>query len=122
MTSAVRIEAVRRRAPRTNVHVEVTFQSDHHIFLGLSENISQGGVFVATHTLLEVGTMVDLELTVPGHGDRIRTIAVVRWVRLFNETSDGPPGMGLQFASIDGAGRTAIRRFLEARPAMFWDL
>lgn len=116
----LRIEAIRRKHPRHAVHVEVTLESDHHIFTGLTENLSRGGLFVATHTLLEVGTMIDVEFSLPGKA-RIKSLAVVSWVRLYSETSDGPPGMGLQFASLDAESAEAIRSFLAARPPMLWD-
>ena len=46
--------------------VEVDHQSEHNFFTGFMENISSGGLFVATYGLMEIGQRLEVSFTVPG--------------------------------------------------------
>jgi uncharacterized protein (TIGR02266 family) len=105
---------------RFSAHVEVDFESDSHFYTGLTENLSEGGLFVATYTPRPVGSEIDLTLKLPGQADPIRAKGTVRWVREFSETSDAKPGMGLRLAMIDH-DLPRVRRFLSTRPPLFFD-
>jgi uncharacterized protein (TIGR02266 family) len=110
-----------RRHERTGLSVDVSLESDHNFFTGLSENISEGGIFVATHSLREIGATFALELRLPGREEPIRATAAVRWTRVYCETSDSPPGLGLQFIDIEDEAVEAIRKFVATREPLFWD-
>ena len=60
--------ASRREHVRIPVEVEVTLSSEHNFFVGWSENISEGGLFIATHQLEPLGTKLELTLVVPDNG------------------------------------------------------
>jgi uncharacterized protein (TIGR02266 family) len=109
-----------RRELRFVAQVEVDFQSDSHFYTGLSENLSEGGLFIATYDVRPVGTEMDVVVRLPGHGEPIRTRGTVRWIREFSESSDAAPGMGLHL-SLDDAALPRIRRFLSTRPPLFFD-
>jgi uncharacterized protein (TIGR02266 family) len=111
----------RRRHDRGPLEVEVTLESDHNFFAGFSENVSEGGLFVATHALRSIGATVALTFRVPNREQPIEVSAVVRWVRVYHEASDAPPGMGLQFIGLDAEDAAAIRAFVEHRAPLFWD-
>jgi uncharacterized protein (TIGR02266 family) len=110
-----------RRHDRAELAVEVTLEGDHNFFVGFSENVSEGGLFVATHSLREIGSVIRLTFQLPDRVHPIEVDAVVRWVRLFNETSDVPPGLGLQFVDLSDEDAFAIRTFVERRAPLFWD-
>lgn len=112
----------RRVYQRTDLQVDVTFEGEHNFFNGFSENISEGGLFVATHSLCEVGTRLPLVFTLPGDAEPIRVTAEVRWVRLYNEASDAPPGMGLSFVGLSERDWARISRFVQQRAPIFWDV
>ena len=42
----------RRRHLRYAVELDVSMSSEHNFYAGFAENLSEGGVFVATHSLL----------------------------------------------------------------------
>jgi uncharacterized protein (TIGR02266 family) len=109
-----------RSETRFAAHVEVDFESDSHFYTGLSENLSEGGLFVATYAPRPVGTEIDLTLRLPGQVEPMRARATVRWIRDFSEASDAAPGMGLHF-HIDDVDLPRIRRFLSTRPPLFFD-
>jgi uncharacterized protein (TIGR02266 family) len=111
----------RRAHERTSLSLDVTVEGDHNFFTGLTENISEGGLFVATHVLREVGSRLPLEFTLPGRSAPIRATGQVRWIRIYSETSDAPPGMGLQFLDLSDEDKAAISHYVARRSPIFWD-
>lgn len=100
--------------------MEVTFESDHNFFMGFSENISEGGLFIATHSLREVGTRIALTFELP-EGRAIHATGEVRWVRLYNERSDAPPGLGLSFVDLTPEDAAEISAFVRRRAPIFYE-
>jgi uncharacterized protein (TIGR02266 family) len=112
--------SVRREHSRFAVDLDVTVGSDHNFYAGFAENLSAGGVFIATHKLKPVGSKIELTINLP-EGAQVRAAGDVRWIRVFNEQSDTPPGMGVKFSDIDAASIAAIERFLARRAPLFFD-
>jgi uncharacterized protein (TIGR02266 family) len=110
----------RREHSRFSVDLDVTVGSDHNFYAGFAENLSAGGVFIATHKLKPVGSKIELSINLPD-GAQVKAIGEVRWIRVFNERSDTPPGMGVKFEGIDDASVTAIQGFLSRRDPLFFD-
>jgi uncharacterized protein (TIGR02266 family) len=110
-----------RAHPRRQVEIEITLQSESNFYAGFGQNLSEGGIFVATHALRPKGTRLDVAFTLPGNHRRIEVEGEVRWVRAYSETSDSPPGMGLSFVSLSAEDAQAIRAFSEQRPPIFFD-
>lgn len=110
----------RRGHKRFSVDLDVSLGSDHNFYSGFAENLSVGGVFVATHQLRPVGETVEVTIHLPD-GTEVRASGEVRWVRLFNSDSDMPPGMGLRFRELESAANQAIERFLNQREPIFYD-
>jgi len=110
----------RRGHKRFSVDLDVSLGSDHNFYSGFAENLSVGGVFVATHQLRPVGETVEVCIHLPD-GTEVRAAGEVRWVRLFNSDSDMPPGMGLRFRELEQTANQAIERFLNQREPIFYD-
>ena len=110
-----------RASPRAAVSVEVSLESEHNFFAGLTENICEGGVFVATHSLRPIGTVVSVARRLPGVERLISAVCVVRWVRIYSEVSDAPPGMGLMFIVVSEDDMAIIRSFVDTRAPLFWE-
>lgn len=111
----------RRRYPRFPLRIEVTHASEHNFFTGFMEDLSEGGLFIATFHLCEIGHRFELEFTIPGHTEPILVACEVRWVRCYNPDGDGFPGMGVQFLRIDEAARSSIQGFIRERQPIFYD-
>jgi uncharacterized protein (TIGR02266 family) len=109
-----------REHSRFTVDLDVTVGSEHNFYAGFAENLSAGGVFIATHKLKPAGSTVELSINLPG-GVTIRAAGEVRWIRVFNEHSDTPPGMGVRFTEIDDSSVAAIGEFLSRREPLFFD-
>lgn len=110
----------RREHSRFHVDLDVTVGSDHNFYAGFAENLSAGGVFIATHKLKPVGSSIELTINLPD-GIQIRAVGEVRWIRVFNEQSDTPPGMGVRFNDLAEASVALIQKFLARRDPLFFD-
>lgn len=116
-------EAQVPRAPRIGLRVYVGFNSEHNFYAGFTQNISAGGLFIATHQPLDVGRQVELLFHVPTKKGPLRTRGEVAWVREYSDaTSDVSPGMGIRFVDLSEEDTEAIRGFLKNREPLFVDM
>ncbi len=113
----------RRIFPRLGLQVEVSVNSEHNFYTGFTENISEGGVFIATYNYLPIGTRFKFSFTLPDSEQPIEAIGEVRWVREYSGEDDAgvSPGMGVRFVQIDEADLGRIKRFLQQRDPLFYD-
>ncbi len=113
--------ADRRAFRRVSLEAEVNFLGHDNFYTGFTEDISEGGLFVSTYQLLELGTHVDLRFTLPD-GTELEVKAVVRWVRApRDQEADVPPGMGLQFVDLGRQEHASIGRFISKREPLFYE-
>ncbi len=108
-----------RRHPRHAVEIEVGIESDSNFFVGFTENMSADGVFVATYAVKPIGSRLAVSLTLPA-GQVLHLKGTVRWQRA--ASTDGWPGMGVQFESVSPEDEAAIRKFLSVREPLFYDV
>jgi uncharacterized protein (TIGR02266 family) len=113
----------RRLEPRYEVAVSVTFESEHNFYTGLTQDLSGGGLFVATHQLRPVGERIRLRFTLPSSKEPIEAITEVRWVRETAAKGGGAEvGMGLMFLQLAPQAKDAIKGFLAKRDSLFFDV
>lgn len=115
------VSSQRRRFPRYKVELDVSLGSDHNFYVGFVENLSTGGVFIATHMLKAVGDVFELTVHLPNSTVAVRGTGEVRWIREYSERSNVPPGMGIRFLQIDDESRSLIEEFLSKREPLFYD-
>jgi Tfp pilus assembly protein PilZ len=95
--------------------------SSHQIYNGFSQNVRDGGIFIATFETRHKGADVLVNFKLP-ENKIISTAGVVQFVREYNPNRpDVPPGMGVKFRNLTRANQQAIEEFLETRTAMFYD-
>lgn len=109
-----------RRTPRRCCEIELEFTEDTHFYAGLTQDISQGGVFIATYNLLPVGSRLELEFELP-NGTHVKASGQVRWLRE-NPLSGARPGMGVAFSDLSEAALCAIDQFCRERPPLYMDI
>lgn len=115
--------AERRQHERHNLSVDVDFESASNFFTGLTQDISRGGLFVATHALRKVGERISLSFKLPGEDKPIEVEADVRWVRENTALQRTETyGMGLQFVNLAPEAAAAIDRFMSKRDSIFYDV
>ena len=109
-----------RNGTRIPIQTQVDLSSDSNVFTGFSTNLSEGGVFVATHNLLPVGTPVDLTFTLPGRS-RITVKGEVRWTREIDDrVPELFPGVGVRFLELGPEAGEALHRFVAEREPLFY--
>jgi uncharacterized protein (TIGR02266 family) len=111
-----------RDARRFPLKVEVNYTSEHNFYAGFMENMSSGGLFVATHEPASIGDSVEVTFTVPGLNHTCTSVCEVRWLREYNpDAPDTIPGMGLKFTRLDPEARAAVELFVRHREPIFFD-
>jgi uncharacterized protein (TIGR02266 family) len=112
-----------RAALRAVIHANVDLYSEHNFWTGLTMNMSEGGVFVATYHALPVGAMLLLQLRLPFEEHAMVMLVQVRWTRGYSAQDDVPPGLGLQFIDADACSLAKIRSFVATmREPLFFDI
>jgi uncharacterized protein (TIGR02266 family) len=110
----------RRQDRRISVTAGVTMSSDSNIFVGLTDDISEGGIFVATYDVLPVGRKIDLEVSLPGQDAPICAQAEVRWHRSVADPISGElVGFGAKFFDISDSDQERLRDFIMQRDPLF---
>ena len=111
----------KRVHPRYKVELDVSLGSEHNFYVGFVENISAGGVFIATHMVKKVGELLELSIHVPNSDTMISGTGEVRWLREYSEGSNVPPGIGVRFVHLEPGSIEAIDNFLAKREPIFFD-
>lgn len=115
LASATRDEvksARRRQLPRLRFEVGIDLHSRSNFYTGTTENISEGGIFIATEERLALGTPVELAFSLPS-GEEIRARGEVRWQR--ESAGHLAGGMGVGFEELSEDAYMTISQFLESR-------
>ena len=114
-------DAIRRSTTRVELKAQVTVTSETNFFTGLSENISEGGVFISSLAPPELGTIIDAEISTGDGGQAIKVAAEVMWVR----TEQGQPvGCGCRFLNVDEVTAARLKDFISrgGREPLFYDV
>jgi uncharacterized protein (TIGR02266 family) len=110
--TGLRIER-RGRLERRPLRIPVQVDSSEGSYEAVSENISVGGLFLATNREHAVGDKIRLSFQLPRRQERLSVEAEVRWVRRRVDLQAATPtGVGLLFLSSDWWFRDVLRRFL----------
>jgi uncharacterized protein (TIGR02266 family) len=114
--------AERRSAPRYDVVTEVSFESETNFFVGFTADVSAGGLFVVTWSVVPIGSHIRLSFQLPETSRPLTVDGVVRWVREHNARDpDLWPGMGIRFENLGDEHRVEIERFVARREPLFYE-
>lgn len=72
-------------------------------------NLSEGGLFLRTHTPLAAGSLASLRLSRGGE-EEVQAMATVVWAG--DTHTGGPAGMGLRFEPLDSVTLERLRRII----------
>jgi uncharacterized protein (TIGR02266 family) len=97
------------RPGRASVAIQIVVKSAGESFVGTSDNIGVGGLFVVTDRRLSPGDRVALELMLPDHLHPTSLDAEVRWTR---EGDGRPAGCGMRFVSPSIGATVALHDLL----------
>ncbi|MDP7111161.1 MAG: TIGR02266 family protein [Myxococcota bacterium] len=111
-------DADHRIHPRYPLRVRIDLVGPHGFVKATTENLSAGGLFVATKAPYPVGSRVDLVLRIL-HAPPMELGGEVRWVR---DAAGGgiQGGMGIQLHGVTAAQGQVIESFLRSglKPAL----
>lgn len=111
----------RRSLQRLAIEADIGFQSDTNFYTGFSEDISVGGIFIATFDARPMDSEMTINFTLPD-GYLVSTTGTVCWVREYNETTPNvEPGMGVKFDGLSDSDKEAINSFFAKREPIFYD-
>jgi uncharacterized protein (TIGR02266 family) len=110
-----------RRAARVELKVEIGIDDHTNFYVGFSENVSAGGLFIATYRLLPIETEVALTFVLPNELP-IFVQGVVRWLREPEDRaqSEFPPGMGVEFSTLGEGEAARIKAYVEAHAPLIY--
>ena len=94
------------------IRVAVQHGDEREHRVGQAENMSSGGMFVATEFPGAVGEVVEISFTLPGIDLACRVVSEVQWVRQRNRAEGTSSGMGLRFSDLAPQTRSAIEAFV----------
>jgi uncharacterized protein (TIGR02266 family) len=98
-----------REHDRLSFQAEVTVKSETNFFMGFSENISEGGLFLATLSPPAIGESISIFVKTM-EGEEIEVEGIVRWHR------SGPGGLvtgcGVQFRELSPAAHRAFEAIM----------
>lgn len=104
-----------RREPRHYAQVRVSYGSEpQELLTGYSINISSGGLFIETGTILDETELLTLMFHLPNHEKPIICQGRVAWTNPPDDKKKPnlPPGVGVQFVDLPLDDLHAIRTYL----------
>lgn len=101
----------RRKHPRYNVHLLIHVAELGQLRGVVTQDLSQGGMFIETSSPLKPGSLLPLTLIHPHTGDELPLITEV--VRLVKDPNGHQRGIGLRFHQPDAALIRRLERMLE---------
>ncbi len=108
----VPLELTRRRAPRRGGQFRVRVKGLLRDKEFVTEDISSGGLFIATDKPANPGTRLGLFVVHPLTQREIALEAMVRWTRGSKNIAGEPPGMGVQIINDSPEDAELFLRFL----------
>jgi tetratricopeptide (TPR) repeat protein len=104
---------------RVPLEVNIGSTTDSNFYVEASDELLDGGVFVATYTPLPVGTQAGLTITLPGKLIARAHGRVVLTRDLMDAFDDHIPGMCVEFERVDPKSLALIQRFSRKRAPTF---
>lgn len=121
--SSRRMRAVRKSiidAPPTHVEVVLNGASDSNLWLGFSQDIAEGGIFLATYAPHPLGAPMELDVVVIDR-EPLRMAGVVHWLRPSSAGDDLPAGVGVRLTQLSPENAKVLQAFAAARTPIFYD-
>jgi len=103
----------RRMGKRISGKISISFKTASDFFKAYIANLGEGGLFIHTTKSLPVGSLLDLEFSLPDSDQTITTKGKVMWIRPQDmSTEKMPPGMGIQFINMNPNDNELLKNYL----------
>jgi uncharacterized protein (TIGR02266 family) len=100
----------RRKHPRVELRIEVSYQKMDSFLHRFTDNISEGGCFIETDEVLPPRTEVPLEFSFPNHPEPLVIVGEVVWV-----VEGTHSGMGIQYKKISTDTQKVLKEIVRSR-------
>ncbi len=106
------LPAIERRCSRVICRTEVRLTCSGAVHQVMSEDISLGGIYVATDFFLTAGEELQISFVLPGCDTPTEARGKVSWVSRGSLSGKAglPPGVGIEFLEITGQGMPFLRK------------
>ena len=109
---------LRRKFPRLDIHLNVKYKmisdaKNAKIFAGNVLNISGAGIYIYTPHTLPIGTLLDLQFSIPGSPAILEATGRISWLADKELQSHAYPGMGVSFSHLTAEKERAIIDFID---------
>ena len=103
----------RRIGERVSGKISISFKRASDFFKAYIANLGEGGLFIHTTKNLPVGSILDLEFSLPDSNQAITTKGKVVWIRPQDmSTEKMPPGMGIQFIDMNPKDNELLKHYI----------
>jgi uncharacterized protein (TIGR02266 family) len=109
-----------RVAPRLEARLVASVEVPAGCHVGITENLSEGGTFVATRAPQNIGDEVSLIIALPDLA-LVRARGTVRWLRKPTLKNGMSGGMGIRFERLSPLDSVRIQDFMATRRSMLFD-
>lgn len=103
-----------RATPRVPVTIRVSFDAMGAVGSSLMTNLSRGGLFVPIEHPPDIGTKLELRITIAEPATEIRAVGVVASKNLGPDLRSDQRGMGIRFADLSSEARRLIDDLYES--------
>ena len=103
-------ELLSRKSHRLKMEAKITLRSQTNFFVGFSENISEGGIFITTQSPPDIGDMIEVDIPLIDGSETIAVKGVVRWHRFM--ANGNPSGCGVQFTEIPEGAENLLQNMI----------
>ncbi|HUK55424.1 MAG TPA: PilZ domain-containing protein [Nitrospiria bacterium] len=104
----------KRRSLRLPLFVlEIRWRKYNKVFIGHTQNISIGGLFMSTERPLQAGEQFPIEFVLPDRKTKINCTGEVTWTRSYAAEGAGSEGIGVRFVDLNDQKMKAIGQWIK---------
>lgn len=111
---ATYLDIIVREYTRVSIYSKASLKLENNTFMGYIHDLSDGGIFIENNEPLDIGTIVEIEFTLPGRDEMIKAKGEVKWG--IDDPAkcsiDNVPGMGIQFLEISKKSKNMISDYV----------
>ncbi|MBN2340597.1 MAG: hypothetical protein JXX29_07830 [Deltaproteobacteria bacterium] len=118
------VSAFRQKKEEIKIDLGVlSHECDHNFYRGFSDDVEDGGIFVATFDTKPIGTAMTIRFELPDK-TKVTAKGVVQYTREHSTflNDDNISGMGISFCYLENTDKSAIEAYQEERHPIFFDL
>ena len=103
----------RREGKRVSGRISISFRKANDFFKSYIANFGEDGLLIHTTKILPVGSLLDLEFSLPDSNQAIKTKGKVMWTRPQDmSTKNMSPGMGIQFIDMNPDDHKILKDYI----------